>query len=625
MTNITYKDIMKNSPVAYIWIKGIKNEQNIYIDLEITDINEACKRGLRDYNIIGKKLSELVLKEDLIEIKLNQILEKSISKGIFTKIWHNRKIKKAIHSEIYFMGKDEFIIKITEIDDKSILFSDILRNSPFSVWIKDKEGRYIDVNIKSEKILKKKYNDIIGKKDEDFWNEKIVEKYKMQDNEVMETGKVQSYQDTIDLYEDGSDRVYEITKWPYKDINGNVLGIIGMSIELVKDARLRENIEENQRNFEAIVNFSDEVFIIYDRNKAIYISPSFKKLFGEDPNILYEDYKYWKEYYHPEDMEGFNIKFDQQAEFIVRGNPKKSDDQWLWVKALPIKDERGNAIKKMVIIRDITERKKLDLELETLRMDFFANISHELRTPINVIYGALQVLKKKNNVNDDKESEILDKYLKIIDQNCLRLLKLANNLIDSTKIDAGYLEYKPQNFNIINFVEDICTSVYDFINISNLNLIFDTDSEEEIVAFDLDMMERIILNLLSNAIKFNEENGYIYVNINCDDQFINIIVRDTGIGIDEVNLNNIFGRFEQVSSKKVHCKEGSGIGLSLIKSLVELHNGHIKAKSSVGIGSEFTVSIPRIALSKDVNKIRKDIDTIGKVSRMSVEFSDIYI
>lgn len=213
-----------------------------------------------------------------------------------------------------------------------------------------------------------------------------------------------------------------------------------------------------------------------------------------------------------------------------------------------------------------------------------ANISHELRTPLNVIFSALQFLKLKSNIFIENELDFINKYLNIIEQNGYRLLKLVNNLIDTTKIDAGYLEYTQQNFDIINFVEDICMSVSDFISQHNMTLVFDTYTEEKVIGFDLDMMERIILNLLSNAIKFNSPSGKIEVCVSCD-EYVNISIKDNGIDTDK--LDSILGRFEQINN-----------------------------------GTTFTVSIPVNIVANQVQLNNTVSD--NKVSRMNVEFSDIY-
>lgn len=205
-------------------------------------------------------------------------------------------------------------------------------------------------------------------------------------------------------------------------------------------------------------------------------------------------------------------------------------------------------------VRDITERKNTELkskeealELEKLRTEFFANISHELRTPLNIILGVIQILRRDLL---DKEKPIdKGKIINNIDierQNCFRLLRLINNLIDSTKLDAGHFQIDMINCNIVSIVEEITLSVASYISNNNINLIFDTDVEEKIIACDPDKIERIMLNLLSNCIKFTDDDGSIFVNIFDGEEYITLSVEDTGIGIPEEKVEIIFDRFRQV-------------------------------------------------------------------------------
>ncbi|RDY27193.1 sensor histidine kinase [Romboutsia weinsteinii] len=276
------------------------------------------------------------------------------------------------------------------------------------------------------------------------------------------------------------------------------------------------------------------------------------------------------------------------------------------------------------LIMSKSEKKNIEEGLNKLRMDFFANISHELRTPINIILSSLQLFKLKTKELDKGDVSHLSRYIKLIEQNGFRLLKLANNLIDTTKLDSGYLEYKPQNGDIVSFVESICSSVAEFIGNKNMNIIFDTDEEEKVIAFDQDKIERIILNLISNAIKFNSKNGTIDVNIKCGD-YIKISVKDEGIGIPRNKLSSIFNRFEQIANSDRDEREGSGIGLSLVKSLAEIHGGSIEVKSTFGEGSEFIISIPDRLVDTDEAINSDDAFLSNQIHRMSVEFSDIYI
>ena len=262
-----------------------------------------------------------------------------------------------------------------------------------------------------------------------------------------------------------------------------------------------------------------------------------------------------------------------------------------------------------------------DLEHNKLKLDFFVNISHELRTPVNLISSTIQLIKL-NLKNLSKEDEnIISKYIDIMESNSMRLIRLINNLIDSTKIDAGFVKFTPINADIIKFIEDVCDSVVDYVDFNKMNLIFDTDREEEIVLFDPDIIERILLNLLSNAVKFNKVDGTIYVNLYTKDDEIRITVRDEGIGIPKEKLSSIFKRFEQIQTKNKIEKQGSGIGLYLVKSLVTLHGGNIKVESKVNEGSKFIVTIPKKVLENGEELV---IDEKEKANRkVNIEFSDI--
>jgi signal transduction histidine kinase len=274
------------------------------------------------------------------------------------------------------------------------------------------------------------------------------------------------------------------------------------------------------------------------------------------------------------------------------------------------------------------ERRRLDalMEHDRVKTEFFANISHELKTPINVIFSSLQLYE--SNLRGCLERNITSnchKYINSMKQNCYRLLRLANNLIDITKIDVGYFEIHKTNSNIINLIENITLSVANYIESKGLSLIFDTDIEEKIIACDPDKIERIILNLLSNALKFTEPGGEIMVSIENGIENICIKVKDTGIGILEENLNSIFERFVQVDRSLTRNHEGSGIGLSIVKALVELHDGTIYANSQIGHGTEIIIHIP-CELVEEADNLNSMSNSTEKnnVEKISIEFSDIY-
>ncbi|MBU5255407.1 sensor histidine kinase [Tissierella praeacuta] len=281
----------------------------------------------------------------------------------------------------------------------------------------------------------------------------------------------------------------------------------------------------------------------------------------------------------------------------------------------------GQAFDKMV---EALNQKAIETEeYNQLKSNFLATISYEFKTPLNIILGSIQLLEN-TDMNDLEEfKRLFNKYIGIQKQNSYRLLRLISNFIDITKIESSNVKIKLRNNDIVKVIEDITMSIVEYTKMKDISIIFDTDVEEKIIAFDVDMMERIMLNLLSNAIKFTEKGGEIQVNIYVEEEKVIISVKDNGIGIPQDKLEMIFDRFAQVENPLRRGVEGSGIGLSLVKSLVELHEGSISVHSELGKGSEFIMELPdRVIDDNSMERYREE----GCYSeKIHVEFSDIYV
>jgi signal transduction histidine kinase len=263
---------------------------------------------------------------------------------------------------------------------------------------------------------------------------------------------------------------------------------------------------------------------------------------------------------------------------------------------------------------------------DKLKMQFFINLSHELKTPINVIFASIQLIsQKKALAQADVDFDGLDKHTKMVKQNCYRLIRLVNNLIDITRHDSGFLSINSNLHNIVQIVEDITMSIVRYAKIKDIEVLFDTDIEEKYIVCDPDIIERIMLNLFSNSLKFTNQNGNIRVNIYNKEEGVIIKVKDTGIGIPEDKLNMIFERFRQVDVSLNRNHEGSGIGLSLVKALVESHQGIISVESVIGEGTEFIIQLPiGVMKDKDYSNSNVNSKSQGMIDRINVEFSDIY-
>lgn len=412
--------------------------------------------------------------------------------------------------------------------------------------------------------------------------------------------------------------------------------------ELKEQIRQHEYIEEmllkNEDCYNLLIKSSYYSIMIHDSNKILYLNKKAKELFGIKSleeikkNSLFTFYKTDDERRSKEryldiiNNKKSNVSFEER---IVNKEGRN-----ISVHNISTYCIYGRKTVILTVIRDITPEKQVQ-ELkkevkENIKLlnetqeqnkfitEFFSNISHELKTPLNVIFSSLQLL---NVYDDDAFVKNRKKYLEVMKQNCYRLTKLVNNLLDIIKYDSGFIIPNMQNEDIVYVVETIAMSIVPYAESKKIELIFDTNIEEKIIAFDVDKMERIVLNLLSNALKFTDSGGYIYISVIDNDDTVEIVVKDTGIGIADDKKEFIFGRFTQVDRSLKRNHEGTGIGLSLVKSFVELHNGEIKLESELGRGSEFTIVLP----SNQAEETRIQIEIKDNIiERVNMELSDIH-
>ena len=253
-------------------------------------------------------------------------------------------------------------------------------------------------------------------------------------------------------------------------------------------------------------------------------------------------------------------------------------------------NERTNKLRKEMEKNEQLFKKVLSLEQN--KNNYFVNLSHELRTPLNVLSSINQLIKEFTKKDNFITPEKLSYYMGIMDRNCSRLLSLINNLIDHTKIENNSYIINKKDEDIVYLVEETVLDMKDYIEEKGLELIFDTDVEEKVIRCDKVDIERCIINLVGNAVKFTPEGGLIEVLLQDLDDKVKIIVKDNGIGISEEKQKIIFDRFNQVVDESSEQKGGSGLGLTITKQLITLHNGEIYVESEVGVGSEFIIILP---------------------------------
>ena len=234
-------------------------------------------------------------------------------------------------------------------------------------------------------------------------------------------------------------------------------------------------------------------------------------------------------------------------------------------------------------------------ELDEMKSSFFANISHEFRTPLTLIIAPSEQLARLEKDESKKEK------LQIIKNSAFRLMKLVNQILDLSKLEKRKLKLYCTENELVSFIKGITSSFLTIAEKKNIDLSFNSNKEEIKTYFDKDVFEKIFYNLLSNALKFTKPGGKVAVNISYpillpdnkeNNNFINISITDSGIGISKSDLQNLFNKFFTAYNNNNLTEQGSGIGLALVKELVELHKGKIFVQSRLNEGSEFSVFIP---------------------------------
>ena len=253
-----------------------------------------------------------------------------------------------------------------------------------------------------------------------------------------------------------------------------------------------------------------------------------------------------------------------------------------------LREEKDKVEQAKSVIEEQAEQLR---EMDGVKMRFFGNISHEFRTPLTLNIGPLE-----NALTGlyGPVPETLKKQLNIMLRNARRLLRLINQLLDISKLESGRMELAPKRIDLVQFIEGVVLSFTGFTEKNDIELRFSAVSEQLPATFDPEAMEKVFFNLLSNAVKFTPQGGSIDVTVDVveDGRCAEIRVRDSGEGIPEAELPYIFDRFRQAEGSRSTVQQGTGIGLALVKELVELHEGRVGVSSVRGAYTEFRIELP---------------------------------
>jgi two-component system phosphate regulon sensor histidine kinase PhoR len=345
-----------------------------------------------------------------------------------------------------------------------------------------------------------------------------------------------------------------------------------------------EEIRENQQRLTGVLaNMVSGVMLINPSGRITLVNRAMEKIIGASSDKLIGKL-------HIEAGKNFGLSqlIDRSLKEGVRIHEEVHiyypKERILDAHIAPYVGDRDEIKGVITVLHDITEIRRL----EKIRSEFVANVSHELKTPLTSLKGFAETLLD-GAMYDEKTCR---SFLKIIYDESDRLHRLISDILDLSKIEQQRLPLKPQPLNVTDVIYETVETVQETIHKKHLHLNL-PDKKEVVIEAEKDRLQQIILNLVTNAAAYTPEGGNIDIELYDKGKEVDIVIRDTGIGISKQDLPRIFERFYRVDKARSRQSGGTGLGLAIVKHLVESHHGAIHVESEEGKGTEFTITLPK--------------------------------
>ena len=382
-----------------------------------------------------------------------------------------------------------------------------------------------------------------------------------------------------------------------------VIALISMvnSMHRYQGTLVQNKLEDSEYKFRTFADYtSDWEYWAHEDGRIEYMTPSVTRMTGYTPEEFSEDPELLRKITHPDDHKILDAHMStKQAQIEFRIYHKNGEIRWIEHVCQVVYDTQGRPAGRRASNRDITLRKQIEQELVSSREEviqanrakssFLTNMSHELRTPLNSVITLSGVLNRRLAGQVPQESY---KYLEVIERSGRNLLAMINDILDISRIESGHVDLSIQRFNLNTLVRDLYQIQQPLARQKNIDILLDPANADLMIVSDERKLGQVIQNLLTNAVKFTEKGG-VSLSFRLTGSRVAISIADTGIGISQDHLQDIFEEFQQADSATNRKYGGTGLGLTISRKYAELLGGTIEVQSTPAQGSVFTIDIPR--------------------------------
>lgn len=514
-----------------------------------------------------------------------------------------------------------------ELQTANARFHSIFENSAVAIMVADEKERITSWNRATSDLLKMSDTQLHFKPVRELYAE--GEWQRIRDLGIRKKGMEQNLETRM-IRHDGEPIDVDVSIGIMRDCRGAIVGSIGVVSDITERKRIRELLKQKWKHLKVIFDAVPVGMLLLDEHLVVKrANYDIKDMFGKEYSQMMDQLvgaaigcknsELNREGCgHSSECSSCLLRQTLQNALksehpvgevevcLTLKSSQNKETRWLGVRAKPttLNDEKH----LIVAMVDISCRKEAEKHLKEtieLKAQFVAMVSHELRSPLGCIKEAVKLVLDgvAGSVNKKQQD-----FLEIIKRNIERLTLLTNDVLDIHKLEAGHMELNWDSHDMYQVIKEIHKTMDCTASKKNIHLVIEKEGRLTKTLFDIDRMVQVLTNLLDNAIKFTGDGGIITTRLKQEDGHLQIQVTDTGMGIPAEDLHRIFDRFFQVQAMYQQTR-GSGLGLSIVKKIVELHGGTIEVESEVDKGTTFTITLPSQVEAKPEND-SKTIDII---------------